>query len=126
MKGMLLVLFVGLVISCQYDSIADSSTLAGKWNVLSDFSYEGVGLNNHAVSYSGLSGDYFIFGNNNLLYTKEGNTLDTLNYQFLSDSVSIASNIYQMENISWHSITLYWPGLLTPGGRFSRKIVLTR
>jgi hypothetical protein len=103
----------------------------GKWNVSNDSGYEGVGLNNHFVNYSGVAGDYFIFSSDGELYTKEGSALDTLSYSFVSSgltvtSVNIASNIYQVQNLTPYSVTLNWPGILTPGGRFARTIVLTR
>ncbi|MGC4023464.1 MAG: hypothetical protein QM734_16700 [Cyclobacteriaceae bacterium] len=127
MKTSIIALFIVLAFaSCKYDSYVSSSGLSGRWNVSSDFYYDGVGLGNHAVTYAGQLGDYFNFSSNGMLYTKEGSTLDTLSYQFLQGSVSIDRNVYQIENSSSYSVTLYWPGEVTPGGQFSRKIVLTR
>ena len=39
----------------------DGSRLNGKWHLVSDSSFAGVGLGNHAVNYTGRAGDYFDF-----------------------------------------------------------------
>jgi hypothetical protein len=115
-----------------------------KWNLVSDSFYYGVGAGNHPVDYAGVPGDYFSFSTNGYVYTKEGNVLDTLTYQLVSDSRIIISDFGLIANGVQDTSTLTGltgsidsgnmadtiviesPFDLTPGGEFWRKVTLGR
>lgn len=122
-----------------------TAAVSGQWNLVYDSTFEGVGWANHAVDYTGEPGDYFNFsadGSN--LYTKEGNVLDTLAYQLLSDSSVIITDFGTFVNgvpdtstitgltgsiesgKSPDTIVIESPFFLTPGGEFWRKVKLSR
>jgi|HubBroStandDraft_5_1064220.scaffolds.fasta_scaffold48664_2 hypothetical protein len=121
----------------------------GAWNLISDSTFEGVGLGNRPVDSTGLSGDYFSFSTDGYVYTKEGNLLDTLTYQMVSDSTVIISHFGIIINgipdtctitgLGANSLTgsndsgqtpetivIESPFFLTPGGEFWRKVTLSR
>jgi hypothetical protein len=124
----------------------DMSTDAtpGKWNVISDSAFEGVGTGNHAVDYTGVAGDYFSFNTNGDVYTKEGNKLDTLTYRIVSASGIIISDFGLILNgvpdtstitgltgnitsdLTGQTIVIESPFFPTPGGLFWRKVTLSR
>ncbi|MGZ3874728.1 MAG: hypothetical protein ACXVJD_17545 [Mucilaginibacter sp.] len=123
--------------SCKKDGDKISPlTIEGKWNMVSDSTFTGVGYSNHPVNYTGRAGDYFDFRTNGYLYTKEAGISDTLSYQLISDNkIIIASfgvtlnGVPEVSNITTfdaHHLTIDAPAVLTPGGQFGRKITLRR
>jgi hypothetical protein len=127
----------------------ESASPANKWNLVTDSTFEGVGLANHPVDYTGEPGDYFSFSTNGHVYTKEGNVLDTLTYQqfsastiFISDFGIIGNGIPDTSTITGlgtnsltanngsdptpQTIVIESPFAITPGGEFWRKVTLSR
>src|ERR1700722_884456 len=133
-----LLVFFALMCTKRRAGISEGTgNMADTWNIVVDSSYEGVGANNHLVTYQGVAGDYFEFADNGNAYTKEGPVLDTLTYKVLADSVHIiisdfGSNFNGVQDtsvISDHtatSMTITSKEFLTPGGIFWRKVVLSR
>ena len=129
--GLLLCLF-----TCKKDDNSiNLSAITGKWNVVSDSTYVGVGVANHAVNYSGHPGDYFTFTTNGNIYTKEGAVLDTLNYNFVTDTGMVISAFGIVANgtpsvsrvkFTANSLVITSAKVITPGGVFWRKASLTR
>jgi hypothetical protein len=121
-----------------------TSDMPNKWDLISDSAIEGVGLGNHPVDYTGEAGDYFSFGTNGYVYTKEGNALDTLTYEMVSGSAIIISEFGLIINTvpdtctitgltgnltsgpTGQTIVIESPLFLTPGGEFWRKVTLSR
>lgn len=125
------------------DSISqpESGDITGKWNLVSDSTFKGVGSSNHPVDYTGVAGDYFNFLSNGHAYSKEGPVLDTLMYTLVSDNSIIISgfgvilNGVQDTSVitglttivgSAQTITIASSLALTPGGEFWRKVTLSR
>lgn len=113
----------------------NSSSLAGKWNVVSDSTYVGVGVNNHPVNYHGQQGDYFDFRTDGHVYTKEGAVLDTLSYSVISNTAIIiqsfgliANGVPETSNVTrtTNTAVIDAPVFFTPGGAFGRKVTLSR
>jgi len=105
------------------------------WNIVSDSTYTGVGINNHAVAYAGQPGDYFNVTANGVIYTKEGAVMDTLTYQLVTDSTMIVSSFGVTLNgvpatshflFTSNTMNISAPVVATPGGLFGRKITLSR
>lgn len=123
---------------------SESAGITGKWNLISDSTFEGVGANNHPVDYKGMAGDYFDFSAIGSVYTKEGLALDTLTYRMVLDSSIIISDfglilngVQDTSTVSGLSagtgsrpftqiIVIESPFNLTPGGEFWRKVTLSR
>ncbi len=122
---------------------------AGKWNLVTDSTFEGVGYNNHPVDYSGMPGDYFSFTTDGHVYTRERGVLDTLIYKVVSDSTIIISDFGLIINgvpdtssitglvadslttnngmvTTAQTIVIKSPFFPTPGGEFGRKVTLSR
>ena|ERR1700729_67127 len=106
-----------------------------QWNIVTDSTYTGVGINNHQVVYVGQPGDYFDFETNGVVHMKEGGVLDTLTYQTLSDTTMIVSSfgitlngVPATSHFSFTANTMHIsaPTIATPGGVFGRKISLSR
>jgi hypothetical protein len=106
-----------------------------KWNIVSDSTFTGVGLNNHVVDYVGKAGDYFDITTQGVIYTKEGPVLDTLTYKLVSDSGIVIESFGITLNgvpetshfkLDAHNMTIASPEIATPGGLFGRKITLSR
>jgi hypothetical protein len=120
----------------QSESVSDSSPIDGKWNLISDSTYVGVGISNNAFNYTGQPGDYFIFNADGAVYTKEGAVLDTLSYRIVSDSTMIIASFgigingvpatSQVSSFTADSIIIDAPRLITPAGIFGRKVSLRR
>lgn len=119
------------------DGIANPKIkILGKWNVVSDSSHVGIGINNTAVNYAGQPGDYFDFRSNGIIYTREGDALDTLNYTLISDTKiaipqfdAILNGEVQtstIKNFNSHSLYIAAPRIITPGGVFGRSVKLSR
>jgi hypothetical protein len=118
--------------------------ISGKWNLISDSTFEGAGSSNHQVDYTGENGDYFSFSPNGYVYTKEAVVLDTLTYRLVSDTSIIISDFGLIVNnvpdtstitgltvnngvgITVQTIVIESPFFLTPGGEFWRKVTLSR
>jgi len=137
------ILLLGLAIftafcfnACNKNSVSTNATILGKWNIINDSTFDGVGVGNHPVEYTGQQGDYFDFTTNGILYTKEGSVLDTLSYRLTSNTTIIISSFgligngvaetSQITNLTDHSLTITAPVELTPGGEFGRKVNLSR
>ena len=131
-----IVLLIG---SCSKDAVTGKTpaqAIIGKWDIVSDESFSGIGQNNHPVNYTGQAGDYFDFRADGKLYTKEAAVSDTLAFKFTSDSTIIISafgialngvpEICNIENLTTHTLTLHAAAVITPGGVFGRKAVLRR
>lgn len=135
--------------ACSKTAGSSKTTLTAavpdQWNLVYDSTFEGVGWANHPVDYAGKPGDYFSFSaDGSKLFTKEGNVLDTLAYQLLSDSSVIITDFGTFVNgvpdtctitgltgsiesgSSPDTIVIESPFFLTPGGEFWRKVKLSR
>ncbi len=106
-----------------------------QWNIVSDSTYAGVGVNNHPVVYLGQPGDYFDIQTNGVIYTSEGGVLDTLKYSLLTDSTIAISafgiNVNGVPATSHYSLTanimkISSTTFASPGGLFGRTITLSR
>lgn len=129
-----------VLFSCSKDAVYKEDhlnpTIFGKWNIVTDSGYSGVGLSNHAVNYSGKPGDYFDFRTDGFLYIKEGAGTETLSYTTTSATTMQISSFgiilngvpqeTQVTNLSAHTATLDAPTLFTSGGAFGRKVNLSR
>jgi hypothetical protein len=118
--------------------------ITGKWSLVTDSTFEGVGTANHPVDYTGEGSDYFIFNTDGSVHTKEGNVPDTLVYQLLSNDRMVISQFGLAVNgvtdtctvsgltaanglgLSVQFIYIESPRFLTPGGAFWRKVTLRR
>jgi hypothetical protein len=121
-----------LAVACKEPSVTPSSdnnptAIEVRWNVVHDFYYAGVGLNNHSVDYFGVPGDYYDFRANGTLYRKESTTYDTLTYKIISDTlITIGSQQFTIQGLTSGTVTLSQPEILTPGGVFQRIVHLSR
>jgi hypothetical protein len=119
---------------------AESAGITGQWNLVSDSTFEGMGPTNQPVDYAGEAGDYFSFSTNGNVYTKEGNSLDTLAYRTVSNSSIIISDFGMGADTSTitgltrnftsgpatQTIIIESPFFATYDGMFWRKVTLTR
>lgn len=129
-----------VLFSCSKDAVYQEDhfnpAIFGKWNIVTDSGFSGVGSGNHPVNYSGKPGDYFEFRTDGHVYIKEGASVETLSYTTTSattmqiTSFGIILNGVPEEtlitNLSAHTATLNAPTLFTPGGVFGRKVNLSR
>ena len=128
-----------ILISCKKDIPSGNnvnSSLLGKWNVVTDSSFSGIGPNNYPINYRGQSGDYFDFTVEGKVYVKEGVALDTLGYTVISDTTMLIDSFGGVlngvpetcfiTNLKSHTVTITAPVILTPGGSFGRKVSLKR
>jgi len=123
-----------IFVSCSKEN--SNVDITGKWNIIYDSSYTGVGLGNHIVEYRGHFGDYFNFSSDNKLYIKEGNSIKTLDYLMVTDSTAIIASFgitvngippnTFIKDFSAHHVTLLTPFFATPGGTFGRSVQLSR
>ncbi len=113
----------------------NGTSLTGKWNIVTDSTYTGVGQYNHPVNYVGQAADYFDIKTNGVIYTKETLVLDTLSYTLKSDTAIVVQSFGGIFNgvpsvshltVNAHSAIIASPMFLTPGGVFWRKITLSR
>ena len=125
-------------------NVNGTAGLTGKWNLVIDSTFEGVGTSNHLVDYTGEAGDYFNFSTNGYVYTKEGTVLDTLTYRVVSDTGIIISDFGLFANnmpdtctisgltannglgLTVQVIVIESPFFPTQGGVFWRKVTLRR
>lgn len=116
--------------------IENYNSLIGKWNLVTDSTFVGVGIDNHPVSYSGQAGDYFDFRSDGKLYIKEGIKMDTSTYKLTSNTMILIPSFgatvngvlktSNITNLTAHHATITAPILTTPGGLFGRKVDLSR
>jgi hypothetical protein len=138
-KHSLLAIAAGLMLcfyGCKKDSASfDPNSILGKWNIVSDSAFVGVGLNNHQEVYSGHAGDYFNFVAGGTLYTKEGAVSNTLSYTAVGDTGMVVSSFGLIANgvpatshvtLTTHTLIIASPVALTPGGEFGRTVHLSR
>jgi hypothetical protein len=131
--------FIIIFCSCSKQSVSINSTAAtimGKWNLISDSGYTGVGTGNHLVGYIGQPGDYFDFRTDQNVYIKEGSSYDTIGYKIVTDSTIIIADFglilngvqdtSKIVNLTPDRVTIVSPVLYTPGGAFGRTVHLTR
>lgn len=122
----------------------ESTGINGKWNLVSDSTFKGVGTSNHPVDYIAVAGDYFTFDANGHVYTRENTVLDTLTYRLVSDTTILISDFgFIIDgvpdtstvsgfratnglNITVQTLVLESPFFATPGGAFWRKVTLSR
>jgi hypothetical protein len=141
MKAPYSLITIATLIICLYACKKDgnninSSSIVGKWSIVSDSTFAGVGSSNHPVNYAGAPGDYFDFRTDGNVYTKEGAVLDTLSYKLVSNTTIIIASFGVTLNgvpetssikvLTSHNLTIDAPVLLTPGGEFGRKVSLSR
>lgn len=130
----IIVFVMVFLFACKKDN--GNISITGKWNVLTDSTFVGVGLGNHLVTYVGKPGDYFNFGSNGTIYTKESATLDTLSYKLVSNTqIVIApfgvilngnSGTSQIIEFTHNHLIIKTPEIFTPGGIFGRTVSLSR
>jgi hypothetical protein len=131
--------FIIVFCSCSKQNVSKNSTAAtimGKWNLISDSVFTGVGPGNHLVGYIGLPGDYFDFRTDQNVYIKEGSSYDTLGYKIVTDSTIIIADFglilngvqdtSKIVNLTPDSVTIVTPVFDTPGGAFGRMVHLGR
>jgi len=133
------IFIIGTLLSlyaCTKGSNNGPATIVAKWNIVSDSTYAGVGYLNHPVDYAGQPGDYFNITSNGVIYTKEGQQLDTLSYHLMGDtgivitSFGVIANgvpqVSRIKTLTSTSLVIASPLFLSPGGVFGRKITLSR
>lgn len=139
MKNLIRIIIIGSFIAflnaCKKDNNGGNNQITGKWNIVKDSTYVGVGTSNHLVVYNGQPGDYFDFRTNGKVYTKEGAVLDTLSYTVKTPGQIIISKFGIVSNgvppvssfsLTAHTANIIAPSFLTPGGQFGREVNLTR
>lgn len=113
----------------------NANSLIGKWNIVTDSTYTGVGQYNHPLNYVGQAADYFDVKTNGTIYIKEALILDTLSYTLKSDTAIVVQSFGGVFNgvpavshltVDAHSAIIASPQFITPGGVFWRKITLSR
>ncbi len=126
--------FIAFLGACKKDN-KGSNKITGRWDVVKDSTYVGVGAGNKLVVYNGQRGDYFDFRTDGKVYTKEGTVLDTLNYSVKSANQIVISKPTIIDNyipvlsnlsLTAHTASIINPKVLTPGGEFGRSIYLAR
>jgi len=109
----------------------------GKWGVVNDSTFVGVGQNNHLSGYEGVSGDYFDFRADSNLYIREGSNFDTLRFSILPNHQLYINGFYNYgphvltDTINIVNFTGYYMKLQglefpTPGGIEGRFVNLVR
>ena len=130
------------LVSCTKNSAVIRSaytgdiTIMGKWNLVSDSTFAGVGAGNHAVNYTGQSGDYVDFNNDGNVYIKEGSNVNVYAYHNVSDTSLIIESFgitlngvpetCLIEKLTIDHATISAPWVYTPGGTFGRTVTLSR
>ena len=126
------ILFITLLSACTKSG---SSTITGKWNVVSDSTIISGGDISYNI-YNGTSGDYFVFAPDNILYIKEASMNDTMSYKLMADNkmslVQTGININAIPETGTYVITgnkaiiVVTPNILNPGFTYQRRINLIR
>lgn len=125
-----------MLAGCSKNEAVTPAALAGKWQLLSDDTYQGIGSTNHLVHYNGQATDYFDFRTDGKLYIKENGLPDTLSYVQMVDTAVIISSFGPLVNgvpapsrittLTLHPATIVSPVLYTPGGMMGRTVILNR
>ena len=132
-----------IIISCgktahiaSSELASDSTVLSGKWNIISDSQFVGVGLGNHLVMYYGNPSDYFDFGTGGNLIVEENGAQTILKYTLYPDSKILISTFGLILNgvpdtstitgLTQNTATITSTFYPTPGGIFGRKVILSR
>ena len=121
----------------EYSSAAnDSTTINGKWQILSDTQYVGVGAGNHLAVYRGKAGDYFDFGSGGKCKVSEAGVQQTLTYAVYPDSKMVISTFgitlngipdtSRILELTPRTAIISSDFFPTPGGVFGRKVELAR
>jgi hypothetical protein len=126
--------FAVTLVSCSKNDGIDSSTyISGRWNIVADSTYDGLGIANQLIFYKGQSGDYCDFNTHGSVDIKEGVNLNTSHYQVISNSSIFIDDFYgspndtaYIESLSTNDILISTHLLYTPGGIFGRTLHLTR
>ncbi len=129
MKQLILLCVIGVpffLVSCKKSSSPEAvAGIIGKWNIINDSSYAGVGAGNHLVIYKGKEGDYYNFTSNGKLYINENGMLHTSIFSLTSDTTLIIdSQTYTITNLPTHDVIISTPFVYSPGGAFGRKVTL--
>ena len=109
----------------------------GNWKIIADSTFIPYIQTTTIKVYNGKAGDYFNFAAGGKLYVREGNTLDTLTYTYLTaDSVYIGSflsayGLNAMEDscrIRQTDTSMYIAGkiFITPEGMIGRRVTLSK
>jgi hypothetical protein len=136
MKNYLHTAFILLITLLSACTKSGSSTITGKWQVISDNKSLVGGPLVSSETYIGKDGDYFNF-TNNILYIKEGGDYDTAQYNLLSnDKIILIGKSFSAFDATQPSIitisnneatiVVYPAGVITPAGGLKRTIVLKR
>ena len=128
-----LVLLVG---ACSKQRAASPPPAGDSWVIVKDSFYTGAVQTNHLVVYEGMPGDYFDFGTDGNVYTREGAVLDTFSYERLANPSQIIINGFgniggpldtsSVSDRTAISMTIASIFFATPGGIFWRKVVLSK
>jgi len=129
-----LICFIITLVSCSKNDGTDTSTfISGRWNIVADSTYDGVGIGNHLTVYKGDSGDYCNFNTNGFVDIKEGINLNTSHYKVISGSSVFIDDFYgspsdtaHIEKLNDNDIIVTTYIFPTPGGSFGRTLHLSR
>ena len=123
---------------CKKDAtgVSNSKGIGGKWSIITDSTYAGVGAGNHPVIYVGQEGDYFDFQTSGKLYSMENGRSYILSYTLTSDTTIVINSFLSdtsrtadsctVAHSAAHTTSIGTSILLTPGGTFGRKTGLRR
>ena len=121
-----------LLAGCKKDNNGNAVVLAGKWNLVTDYTANHLAQMN---TYTGIPGDYFDFRSNGKCYVKEGSQYDTLSYAITSDT-SMAIQPFAYGNSAYysghttpltaHAATITSAGPYPPGEIDYRQVKLSR
>ena len=127
-----LILLIALLSACTKSG---SSSIAGKWNIISDSTI----ISGSDISYDiyrGTSSDYFVFAPNDILYIKEASLYDTMSYKLMGDNkmslLHTGASINAISETGTYIITgneakiVVTPNFLSPGFSYQRRINLRR
>lgn len=128
----MLILFFGILFNgCNKST---TSTITGKWNVISDSEIISGGAVSYNI-YHGATDDYFVFAPDNILYIKEALTYDTILYKLTSANTmslvqtGVFNAIPETGNYMFTGDKVriaVTPDLLNPGFSYKRVINLRR
>ena len=126
-----------LLFSCNKDSVEENGNLlTGKWSIITDTTYSGVGAGNHPVSYTGKPDDYLDFNTNGILYIMESGRLNSLSYTSVSDNIVVINSFLSdgsgygdtcsVTDLTMHNAVISTIILASPGGTLGRKVHLSK
>lgn len=131
-KKVLIILTVASIFTCSCrKSSTPQSPIVGRWNIVSDSVYAGVGVSNHLTVYNGKPGDFFEFAQGESIRMNEGIVLQISTYTFNKDSVII----YEFDDglpgkgklsPAADTLTITTGYFYTPGGAIGRTVHLLR